>query len=92
MNNSAAEKRAAAGTKMTRLLIPVDATERSRWGLQYALRLQRKGVLLQVFLLFVAEPVTRSEVLRFRTVFEQSSQAWSESVAMHERKAAGQDD
>lgn len=32
------------------------------------------------------------QVLRFRTVFEQSSQAWSESVAMHERKAAGQDD
>ena len=26
------------------------------------------------------------QVLRFRTVFEQSSQAWSESVAMHERK------
>lgn len=32
------------------------------------------------------------QVLRFRTVFEQSSQAWSESVAMHERKASGQDD
>ena len=32
------------------------------------------------------------QVLRFRTVFEQSSQAWSESVAMHERKAAGQED
>lgn len=26
------------------------------------------------------------QVLRFRMVFEQSSQAWSESVAMHERK------
>lgn len=67
MNDNAANKQAAAGTKVTRLLIPVDATERSRWGLQYALRLQRKGVPLQVFLLFVAEPVTRFEVLRFRT-------------------------
>lgn len=32
------------------------------------------------------------QVLRFRTVFEQSTQAWSESVAMHERKASGSDD
>lgn len=32
------------------------------------------------------------QVLRFRTAFEQSSLAWSESVAMHERKKAGADD
>lgn len=67
MNDNATNKQAAAGPKATRLLIPVDATERSRWGLQYALRLQRKGIPLQVFLLFVAEPVTSTEVLRFRT-------------------------
>ena len=32
------------------------------------------------------------QVLRFRTVFEQSSLAWSESVAMHERKKADTDE
>lgn len=67
MNDNAAKRQAAAGTKMTRLLVPVDATERSRWGLQYALRLQRKSVPLQVFLLFVAAPLTRTEGLRFGT-------------------------
>lgn len=32
------------------------------------------------------------QVLRFRTAFEQSSLAWSESVAMHERKKADADE
>lgn len=32
------------------------------------------------------------QVLRFRTVFEQSSQAWSESVASHERTVSRRDD
>lgn len=50
-----------------RLLLPVDATERSRWGLHYALRRKRAGHEDSVFLLFVAEPVTSWEVLRFRT-------------------------
>ncbi|MBM3392136.1 MAG: universal stress protein [Betaproteobacteria bacterium] len=67
MNDNAVREHAATGTKVTHLLIPVDATERSRWGLRYALRLQRKAVPLRVSLLFVAEPVTRLEVLRFRT-------------------------
>lgn len=67
MSDNAAKTQAAPGMKTTRLLIPVDATERSRWGLQYALRLHRKGVPLQVSLLFVAEPVDALEVLRFRT-------------------------
>ena len=67
MNDNAVREHAATGTKVTHLLIPVDATERSRWGLRYALRLGRKAVPLQVSLLFVAEPVTSLEVLRFRT-------------------------
>lgn len=48
-----------------RLLVPVDATERSRWPLRYALA--HPGEPLHVDLLFVAEPVTSLEVLRFRT-------------------------
>lgn len=67
MNDIAAKHRAAPGIKTTRLLIPVDATDRSRWGLRYALRLHEKGVPLHTVLLFVAEPVTSLEVLRFRT-------------------------
>lgn len=50
-----------------KLLLPVDATERSRWGIRYALRRKRAGHEDNVFLLFVAEPVTNWEVLRFRT-------------------------
>lgn len=67
MNDIAAKHQAVPEIKATRLLIPVDATDRSRWGLRYALRLQKKGVPLHAALLFVAEPVTRLEVLRFRT-------------------------
>ncbi|HMM53760.1 MAG TPA: universal stress protein [Candidatus Desulfobacillus sp.] len=66
MNDIAAKHQAAPGIRTTRLLIPVDATDRSRWGLRYALRLREKGVPLHAVLLFVAEPVTRLEVLRFR--------------------------
>jgi len=67
MNDIAAKYQAVPGMKTTRLLIPVDATDRSRWGLRYALRLQKNGIPLHAALLFVAEPVTRLEVLRFRT-------------------------
>lgn len=51
-----------------RLLVPIDATERSHWALRYALT--RRGEPLHVDLLFVAEPVTSLEVLRFRTQAE----------------------
>jgi nucleotide-binding universal stress UspA family protein len=50
-----------------RLLIPIDATERSRWGVRYAVRQHRVDKPVQVCLLFVAEPVTSLELLRFRT-------------------------
>lgn len=55
------------GNALVRLLIPIDATNVSRWGLQYALRLARSGVRVEVCLLFVAEPVRSWEVLRFYT-------------------------
>lgn len=49
------------------LLIPVDATLRSRWGLQYAIRKHREGEQIQVSLLHVAEPLLRAwDILRFR--------------------------
>ena len=49
------------------LLLPVDATERSRWGINYAIRRKQSGRDVAVSLLFVAEPVTSWQVLRFRT-------------------------
>ena len=50
-----------------RLLLPIDATDKSRWGLQYALRKHREGTRLEVVLLNIGEPVTQWQVLRFRT-------------------------
>ncbi|MCP5247077.1 MAG: universal stress protein [Candidatus Accumulibacter sp.] len=70
MSQPLADQPVAQGARVRRLLIPVDPTERSRWGLQYALRLQRSGKPVQVALLFVSEPVTAPEVLRFRTQVE----------------------
>lgn len=70
MGTTVAEPSAEQGVRVRRLLIPVDPTERSRWGLQYALRLQRSGQPVQAALLFVSEPVTAPEVLRFRTQVE----------------------
>jgi nucleotide-binding universal stress UspA family protein len=67
MTDNAADIPPAVGRKAMRLLVPVDATERSRWGVEYALRQHRDGRPVEACLLFVAEPVTRLEVLRFRT-------------------------
>ncbi len=50
-----------------KLLLPVDATERSRWGINYALWRKQAGRDISVSLVFVAEPVTSWQVLRFRT-------------------------
>jgi len=54
-------------SKLLRLLVPIDATDESRWGLQYALRKHREGTRLEVVLLNIGEPVTQWQVLRFRT-------------------------
>ncbi len=56
--------------KASRLLIPIDATERSRWALRHAAMHCRSDTSTEVHLLFVAEPITRWEVLRFRTQAE----------------------
>ncbi|MBS1229367.1 MAG: hypothetical protein H6R17_2644 [Proteobacteria bacterium] len=53
--------------KPLRLLVPINANQDSRWGIQYALRRHQKGTLLEVVLLNVGEPITQWEVLRFRT-------------------------
>ena len=50
-----------------KLLLPVDATERSRWGIDYAISRKQSGRGVAVSLLFVAEPETSWQVLRFLT-------------------------
>ncbi len=49
------------------LLVPIDATERSRWGIKYALGCKDSGRAVAVSLLLVTEPVTSWQVLRFMT-------------------------
>lgn len=52
---------------LRRLLIPIDATERSRWGLRHAHARHRAGDRIDAVLVCVAEPITSWQVLRFRT-------------------------
>lgn len=54
-------------TKPLRLLVPINANEDSRWGIQYAMRRHREGTQTDVILLNIGEPITQWEVLRFRT-------------------------
>lgn len=55
----------AFGTDTLKLLLPIDATERSRWGINYAIGRKQSRRDVAVSLLFVAEPVTNWQVLRF---------------------------
>jgi len=57
----------AVDTALRRPLLPIDATERSRWAVRYALARHRAGQAVDATLLFVGEPVTSWQVLRFRT-------------------------
>jgi nucleotide-binding universal stress UspA family protein len=50
-----------------KLLLPVDATERSRWGINYAIRRKQSGLDVTISLLYVVEPITNWQVLRFLT-------------------------
>ena len=59
--------RMAMDAALRRLLLPIDATERSRWGIGYALALHRAGQRVEATLLSIAEPVTDARILRFRT-------------------------
>jgi len=66
MHASTCERSAAkvSAIRQRRLLIPVDATPRSRWAIRYALRLKEAGVPVSAVLIHVAEPVTAWEVRR----------------------------
>lgn len=81
-----------AGTAV-RLLIPIDATEESRWGVRYAVRLAAGGVRVEACLLYVAEPVRSWEVLRFYTEdeirrhFQARSEVFLEEAATPLRDA-----
>jgi nucleotide-binding universal stress UspA family protein len=61
------ESHTDTNAKTLRILVPINATEESRWGIEYALRQHRKGKHLEVVLLNVGEPITQWQVLRFRT-------------------------
>jgi len=54
-------------SRFLRILVPINANDDSRWGVEYALRRHRQGDRLEVVLLNVGEPITQWEVLRFRT-------------------------
>jgi nucleotide-binding universal stress UspA family protein len=56
-----------SATRKRRLLLPINACEDSRWGLQYARQLHESGTPVEAILLNVGEPVTQWQVLRFRT-------------------------
>lgn len=53
-----------------RLLIPITATEDSRWGIRYALRLRAEGIRIEVIFLNVGEIITDWQALRFRSQAE----------------------
>lgn len=62
-----AEDSTESTTRRIRLLVPIDATEESRWGIRYALHRHEEGEKIEVILLNIGEPVTQWQVLRFRT-------------------------
>lgn len=70
-----------------RLLIPVDAGDECRWGIQYALRLARQGARVEACLLYLAEPVRSWEVLRFYTE-DEVRQHFQERSAIFLEEAA----
>jgi hypothetical protein len=69
MNNDSARATGVVAPEASprRLLIPIDATERSRWAVRYAHARHRAGDRMNAVLIHVAEPVTNWQVLRFRT-------------------------
>ena len=56
-----------------RLLIPITATEDSRWGVNHALRLHEQGRRIEVVLLNIGEIITDWQVLRFRSQVEMAA-------------------
>lgn len=90
MGNPAITKPAPSGPAgdRVRLLIPVDASDASRWGVRYALRRFETGTPLEVCLLFIAAPVRNWEVLRFYRE-EEVRQRFQERAAVFLEEAAG---
>lgn len=55
-------------SRVLHLLVPIDATPRSHWGVRYALWKHRAGQKTEVSLLHIAEPLLRPwDILRFHT-------------------------
>src|SRR5262245_10348845 len=74
-------------SRLLKLLLPVDATERSRWSIAHVLALNGRQTPMEVHLLFVAEPITHLHVLRFRTrgeiaAFQRQYGQWQLDDAM----------
>jgi len=57
----------ATNAKVLRILVPINANDDSRWGVQYALRRHREGIQVEVILLNIGESINQWQVLRFRT-------------------------
>lgn len=76
-----------------RLLIPIDATEDWRCGVQDAIRMSRQGVSVEVCLLYIVAPIRCWEVRRFRTEqeihrhFEERSLVFLEAASRPLREA-----
>lgn len=87
MKTDSAGHGGSCGTGVLRILVPVNAHEDSRWGVQYALRRRQQGKRVEAILLNIAEPITQWEVLRFRTQQEiaqfqsERAQAFIEEAA-----------
>lgn len=77
----------ARDNQVAKLLIPIDATAQSNWAINYAIRRARAGTLVEVYLLYVIEPVRNWEVMRFHTEqevrqrFEERSAIFLEDAA-----------
>ena len=67
MTGTAHDKTGARPSQSRRLLLPICASEDSRWGIEYARQLKRAGTPVEAVLLNVGEPVTNLYVLHFRT-------------------------
>ena len=78
---------AAPGNDLQRLLIPIDASAESRWGLRHAVQLAAAGQPVDVCLLYVAEPVRNWEVLRFYSE-DEVRQHFQERAAIFLEEAA----
>lgn len=81
-DNSSIPSRGAQSARRALLLVPIDATPRSRWGIQYAVWKHQTGAQVAVSLLHVAEPLLRPwDILRFRT--EQEVALWRAERAQY---------